>query len=559
MKTKRDSVKQENGSAILTFISGGEQKEAYTYTSSRAAYDPVRTLYVCAPAAYAMSIEKLSEFAEHSGWREIAEEEGDVLVLPLTREGWKTEPLSLLMDCYRGTKNSFHSRSGQAIWGRRGSLWCWETLLFVAGYEDGATFAGDALVKYPGFAAATALVGGLPSSYAAGEELSCHWLVPGVSEDYQKRNSEIAVSVWLFTGEEKLDAAREASAYFSRTARDTEKVRLITTTAAGEKERSRFIFEELFARRIRWKNGPDGTLACIDPKEVFRHRPDIDILEDSDDDSYTVYVHLPAGKSREECRNLPVVLTVHGRGEPAWQFMQKNGWIELCDETGEFLVASPDSPGNIWFLERDGSIFEKIIRRLTLEYDIDTTRVYLTGFSNGAIMTREMSYAHPNLFAAVSPANGPWFDTFSMQREDTSSQPEKESQEIRSLIERFLKEGWEMPCAFIYGDSDPAARVHESRAIGVFLLANGCDTCLPERVTNDDNDFYGCGYQEPGRFTTEIYRNSDTVPYVSVTVMKNMPHGAIADESRMAWRFLKQFSRKAGSRKVTVLSEPSLS
>jgi hypothetical protein len=32
--------------------------------------------------------------------------------------------------------------------------------------------------------------------------------------------------------------------------------------------------------------------------------------------------------------------------------------------------------------------------------------------------------------------------------------------------------------------------------------------------------------------------------------MKDMPHGAIYDQSRAAWAFLKRFSRPEGSKKV---------
>ena len=37
---------------------------------------------------------------------------------------------------------------------------------------------------------------------------------------------------------------------------------------------------------------------------------------------------------------------------------------------------------------------------------------------------------------------------------------------------------------------------------------------------------------------------------VSVTIMRDMPHGAVYEESRFTWEFLKQFRRIGGARKV---------
>ena len=56
--------------------------ELYHYISTRADYDPVKTFYVCAPEADACSYSAAEAFAERSGWKALAEEEGAVLVLP---------------------------------------------------------------------------------------------------------------------------------------------------------------------------------------------------------------------------------------------------------------------------------------------------------------------------------------------------------------------------------------------------------------------------------------------------------------------------------------------
>jgi len=545
---------------------------AYTYISSKAACDPAKTIYVCAPEQFVVSEEAAEQFAVESGWQAIAEEQEAVLVLPVAEQGWTAEPTSLLLDYYNETKNSFKSRSGSAIWGRTGSLWCWETVLYIVGYQEGAEFAGNVLVNYPNFAAAAALVGGLPTDYFSGDARSNHWMVREVSEDYSVKNREIPVCLWLFDVDQS--AAKETMEYFSQAnlaegseleqvggvdtivrrskINPAQQVRLVTGDFATEKQRSNYIFDQMISHRIRWKNGPDGTLAFLDSKEEFysdpqfcRHSVELDGV------SYDYFVHIPnKDGARQDNALLPVVFTVHGRGEPAWMFTRKNGWDTLADETGEFILVSPDSRGNIWFILRDGDVFEKIVDQLDAQYHIDRMRIYLTGFSNGAVMTREMAFYRPDLFAAISPSNGPWFDTTSMQRIDASKAPAELSEEVRSLMQRFEEEGWEMPCAFFYGDSDPAAKAEQDLTLPLMLKVNGCGDKPTTTYTKDNYFTFANGYQEGDRFSSAVYCSPDHVARVCVTVMKNIPHGAIAEESRFSWNFLKHFRRPDGSKQV---------
>lgn len=547
----------------------------YYYVSTKASCDPAKTIYLCPPGQAAKSEEAAGQFAMESGWQEIAEEQEAILVIPIAEQGWAKEPVSLLFDLYNETKNSFQTRSGSAIWGRAGSLWCWETVLYLAGYEDGAVFAGNVLAAYPNFAAAVALIGGLPDTYEKGNQPSGHWMVRNVSTDYAVLNREIPVCLWLFDMQQ--GSAEEAVSYFAKSCKAREKaeqetidgintlvyknakeqahqIRLVTGSFAKEELRSRFIFDQLFAHVIRWKNSPDGTLAWMDSKAEFYQNPRfIRHTVTLKDAAYDYFVHLPDGKSASQVRNMPVVFTIHGRGEPAWMFTVKNGWDRLCDETGEFIVVSPDSPGNIWFLLRDGDVFAKIIAQLKEDYQIDTERVYLTGFSNGAVMAREMAYYRPDLFAAVSPSNGPWFDTRSMQLIDASKPPKETAKEITAYRDAFLENGWQMPCAFFYGDNDPASRAEQDENIASFLAANHCGK-EPARVYTGENYFtLQNGYQEGDRFKTSVYCSEDDVPRVCITVMKNMPHGAIYEESRFAWAFLKRFCRRNGEKRVEVI------
>lgn len=536
-------------------------KEMYSYISARAACDPCRTIYLLAPSAEAASKEKAEEFAIRSGWQALAEESGSVLVVPVISGEWKKEPKSLLFDLYAKTRNQFASRGKEAIWGRAGKLWCWETMLYLAAYEDGAVFGGNLLVQYPNMFAAAALVGGTPDEYSPAEELSNHWLVPEVLGGYCVRNREIPVHLWMMgeaCGEAKA-AAETAMEYFSgcygscKTA-ETElcgwkgravvskvnpawQVRVFDGNFSWkDKSLNRMIFEECFERVIRWKNGPDGTLALVDSKKEFYEDPRfLRRTVSAGGREYDYFVHLPKGKTKEMCKGLPLVFTVHGRGEPSWLFMTKNGWDTLADETGEFVLVSPDSPGNIWFLLRDGQVFPEIVHAMKEEFLIDTDRIYLTGFSNGGMIVREIAVSYPHLFAGVSPWNAPAGNTSAMMKEDSSRMLPEYDKEFTRILEAFLKSGFEMPCAFIFGDRDKAAQEENDLMIKPMAAANGC-VCV-ERA-------------EEKMFSKASYKNGEGKTRVTVTVMRNMPHGAVCEESRWTWEFLRRFRRRDGGSRV---------
>lgn len=70
----------------------------------------------------------------------------------------------------------------------------------------------------------------------------------------------------------------------------------------------------------------------------------------------------------------------------------------------------------------------------------------------------------------------------------------------------------------------------------------------PDEVWNGENHYTPeAGYREGERFTTYGYRSTRGDLAVTVTMMKNMPHGAIREQSRAVWQFLRHYRREKGS------------
>lgn len=530
----------------------------YGCVSPAAAYDPVRTIFLFPPAESARTAADAEQFARASGWQALAEEEGALLVVPLAAHGWDRESPALPAELFAEIRGRVPTQSGRSLYGRDGMLWCWETLVDMVGYEDGAAFAGNALAACPGMFAAAALVGGVPDSYDRADEPSGHPMMPQVGPGYRLTNRQVPVCLWMLL--EDARQGEEAVGYFSQgcglsgPGRETvfggvsarvwqdenapaRQIRLSEGMFVSSPELTGVIYRELFEKVIRWKCGPDGALAPLMGREALlesgRFRQE---RVQSGENGYDILVHVPKGREGE--RGLPLLFSLHGRGEPAWMFAQKNGWEQLADETGEFILAAPGSPENIWFLDRDGQAIKAMVELLAERYAADRSRIYLTGFSNGAMMTRQAGTSFPGLFAGLAPFNGP----------PSGVLPGAEA--WPAALEALEAEGWQMPYFAYAGDRDPAAPAEKEELLERMLRLNGCGE-TPDAVYDGGNAYTPQrGYAEGGRQRTEVWLDGAGVPRAAMTVMEDMPHGAIPDESRSAWSFLRRYRRPEGSRKV---------
>lgn len=532
--------------------------EYWSYVSSKAGVDPVRSVIVLAPGKAARTAEDIESFCRERGWIEEVERSGDVLVAPMAADGWDVCDAGLPKRLYQQVRRSFRT-PGASLVGRDGLLWAWECLIYVVGYGDGAVLAGNSLVAHPNFSAMTVLVdASAPCDLSSANAPSDHWFVPEPSQVVA--NKEVPVNAWLAgssTGDGPLidHLIRAAGATdkcsCSILGFDTVKYTspenhaqriLITSGLSGESAKlARVCLRELFPRIIRWKSCPDGRLALHHTRDEFyeggAYRHGSVSISEAD---YRYAVYLPQDMRVEEASGLPLVVSLHGRGEPAWLFAQKNGWEDLADETRAFAVLLPDSPGNLWVLERDADAVCAIVRKAVDELRLDPTRVYLTGFSNGAVMTYQLTTTRPTLFAAASAWNSP------------GERACRESGLGTYVVRPGFGAhgcGCEMPLFACSGDSDDKAPADLSHELAPYLAANGC---AGEGEVLDSMVAYPTphGYHEAARLSTTAWSDGAGRAMVVSCVVRDMPHGAIADEARAAWEFMSRFSRPFGSLQV---------
>ncbi len=136
---------------------------------------------------------------------------------------------------------------------------------------------------------------------------------------------------------------------------------------------------------------------------VFAERVTIDV--------HTGYLlYLPEGYGRKGTR-WPLVFFLHGAGERGTdvELVKKHGPPKLV-EAGKnypFILVSPQCPGDEYW---SVPVLKALLDRVLEGYNVDRSRIYMTGLSMGGNGTWRMAAAYPDLFAAIAPICG-WGDT----------------------------------------------------------------------------------------------------------------------------------------------------
>ena len=103
----------------------------------------------------------------------------------------------------------------------------------------------------------------------------------------------------------------------------------------------------------------------------------------------------------------PMIVFLHGSGERGTD-------LELVKNHSPFTyqnliqspvaILAPQCPENRWW---DTNALYQLILDISSKYNVDKSRIYLTGLSMGGWGTWKLAEEHPELFAAIAPVCGP--------------------------------------------------------------------------------------------------------------------------------------------------------
>ncbi|HEX7028857.1 MAG TPA: PHB depolymerase family esterase [Gammaproteobacteria bacterium] len=126
-------------------------------------------------------------------------------------------------------------------------------------------------------------------------------------------------------------------------------------------------------------------------------------------------LHVPARHAGQD--NLPLILVLHGGGGTVKNMLSHTDscFSGLADRDGAYIVYpegvkkqwNDDRPDPISYAHRenidDSGFIEKIIRTMIRDYRVDPGKVFVTGISNGGMMSFRLAMDLPDMIAAVAP------------------------------------------------------------------------------------------------------------------------------------------------------------
>ncbi|HTK36768.1 MAG TPA: PHB depolymerase family esterase [Caulobacteraceae bacterium] len=577
-------------------VVGGQQRSYAYYVSSKAENG-------FTPVVYALhdNGQSIEDFVRQSGWVKLAENGGFIVVFPDAVRGvWA--PQSGGEDDYLEavysdvTRPPVRGEGGRQPPGEGGAarpappagaaaprLFTWLPFHYLTGAGAGARVAQAFAINHPGRYAALATLDGGPynADYAKGEEPAQNgnqFMHPDKAgaPSWKQLKKDVPVAAWLFTtGAPTAAEARQVeywkradrvapqaamrnesgfqTAVYSNAANPDQQVRTTAAPASATyDEAMATVISGFFSHLARWTYSPNGDVGSLMTRdEVNKHfvvRP-IDV----NGQAYVYYLSVPPSYRKGQA--LPLVVSAHGGGFPAYMYLSQIKMHEVGEKEG-FLTAYIQKVGNNgWnFQEPDGADAQfilKLIADAEANYSADPHRIYMQGFSIGSGLTYMMGVSHPKVFAAISPNSG----IGGM------------SKAVEDKIAQNRAQGLRIPAMIIYGDVDtggspdgkiPAQGVLRV-AIDEFKAINHITT--PDRVVKYESDTTapydvmalggklvrtGADARYPaGRFEMYQYTSDDPKPLnlFNFVWVKDMAHAQDPREAQLQWDYLKHWRR----------------
>ena len=144
----------------------------------------------------------------------------------------------------------------------------------------------------------------------------------------------------------------------------------------------------------------------------------------------------------------PIILFLHGAGERGDDLrkVEVHGPPKIAKTKGmPFIIVSPQCPTDSWWT-KEGDVLINLLDEITDTYNVDETRVYLTGLSMGGYGSWSLGCEYPERFAAIAPICGGGEPFFGRKLKDTpvwafhgakdNVVPLKKSQDMVNSIKR---------------------------------------------------------------------------------------------------------------------------
>lgn len=243
---------------------------------------------------------------------------------------------------------------------------------------------------------------------------------------------------------------------------------------------------------------------------------------------YLVYVPKKAKLAAERGEDVPLVFTLHGSGMTMYMMFDYSRWWEVADKEG-FILVAPTSTNNgratSWATgstSADFSFVDQVLDDLKTNYNVDESRVYVNGQSNGSAMAQALgrNLTYSKNFTAIGSTSFP----------STSSNFDGEM----------------LPFMTLWGEFDfwPYERTapQVSGMLNYWITRNDALGTPATPATEEDTH----------RRTVWSWKNADGVDVVKYGVTWGRGHSIIPEEMPVIWEWFESWKKNASGENVFV-------
>jgi Poly(3-hydroxybutyrate) depolymerase len=548
------------------FTSAGRDRDMYSYVPASGCYDDKQGQILMV-----LRDENTKESAEmiikDLRLDELAEKKHFVLLFPNPQEeGWNYEQktdidddLSFLVRCFATLPKS------------KGGVAGFNGMIFYIGVSEAASALLALLSAEHPIDCSAAMLSSFPEGFAIGEgkkQPQVAWIYGEnkAMEDYlncvdQPVSDETVNGVKVYT-----NGTNTNSRYFVSGA----------DLSAEEVQKA---WDMMFSEARRWRNDTYGTYQKRTnfTEEGFIGHVGDDSLGVNNGFKHTWYEYIPP-RLRGTDEKVPLLFYFHGGNCIPLYGAEQSDWHRIAEREGFIVVypkASTKKRWNCWNDAEEPSDFEfvmALIDHMKEVHPIDSSRIYISGFSMGSMMTNALACAYPEVFAAAAPCNAQHlgyfkniystFTSFGMKAPvDISEEKLNEISPCRILADKKkaeqdycmpviqssglidelgMKSGWPIRDKDdIWLQTIDFWKNYNHIPVTEFQFIDEFETGL-----TSDCSFYEC---EDQRFIHHRWYSNDEchIPLYEFLAAKRMPHAVDLRQFEIAWEYIRQFSRSA--------------
>lgn len=499
----------------------------------------------------------------------LAEEKHFLLLFPnANNEGWNYQE-----DKEHEDDIAYLIRCFAALPGSKGGVTGFNGMIFyIATSKASSAMLMTLSIKSPANVAGI-MISGFPEDYRITKD---SWKAPqvafisgrnGQAEEYLKNANEVT--------EADRTELKHVSVYTNPCNCSIRHILSLNEISANE---IAFAWNELFSETRRWQNDTYGT---YQKRTNFTERGFIPHVNDTslgvnNDFAHTWYEYIPA-QLHGSTEKIPLLIYFHGIGCVPLYGAEQSGWHDIADREN-FIVVYPkpaiEKRWNIWDtpkLPSDMSFVLALIEHMKQQYSIDESRIYISGFSMGSMMTNALACSYPELFAAAAHCNAPHFGYISTLAQLTPLLLKINPKSvIRNMIDdlddkethtRIMadkkKKGMDYRMPIIQNSglldgqwpistaNDPWIQTFDYwKAYNNIPVTPFIQNPMYESGLTADETFYE-GADERFLHHRWFSVDSGNPSLYEVVLAKRMPHALDLRQLEIAWKFMKKFSRNS--------------